>query len=173
MASVNNIIIYPSNIESCTIVIEHAGSTETLIRSSFSKNAQADCLYSEPMGGYIDVISATATGYPTPRVTVEETYDGEDTYIDFRPEHLYALGDDTISTEDYIYIDNLVSPTGIFNSQGWASNNAFDWNWHNYSNFNRSIPSYNSNTGKWTIDCTQYVGNNGPSDPGIGDITID
>ena len=160
MASVCSIIIRPSNINNCTIVLTKGSNTITLTRNDFYKNASSDLLYSEPMGGYPTVTSATAVGYPAPRITVEETPDGEDTYIDFRPEQLFAIGSDTISSNDYIYVDDLLNPTGIFNNQGWSSLGTSDWSWHSYSNFNRNgAPVYDSTTGKWTVYCSLLTGN--------------
>lgn len=148
--------VYPSNLDAITVTLDNES---TLKYSDFSRNDYYDYLYYWG-GGEIEVTSATTSNsYPTPRITFEDVSEEHAEpwwIIDFRPEHLYAIGDVDNDPNGYIYVDDLTNPTGIYNIRGWASNNAFDWSWKNYSNFYGVL--YNSSTNKYDISCTEATG---------------
>lgn len=153
MAFMAYIYVYPYNFDVLSLTYEVSNGTQTtLSRSNFTSNSANNRLeYNGP--NITSIVSANSSSYPTPRITEELVGDTQYYYVDFRPEHLYALGNDNISTTDYIYVTDLSNPTYIYNSQGWASNNAFDWSYGAYSNFYNT--SYNSSTQKYDISCTE------------------
>ena len=162
-APYHKIIVYPSNIDYFSIKMESENATP-YTKSNFTLDSTNDRFYYNV--GCDMFIEGTATNYPSPRISHDLTEDA--IVIDFRPEHLYALGDDNISTSEWIYVDNLQNPTHIYNNKGWASNNAFDWSYGAYSNFHTI--NYNSTTNKYDIDCTICTGGPsvGPVSPSVG-----
>lgn len=153
--------VYPSNLENITVTLDNE---TTLNYSDFTRNNYYDYLYYWGIGEIEVTAATTSNSYPAPRIIKEgEEQHGEPWFIvDFRPEHLYAIGDVDNDPNGYIYVDDLTNPTGVYNIKGWSSNNAFDWSWKSYSNFYGVL--YNSSTGKYDITCTEYVGASGKID---------
>ena len=154
MAGWTEILVYPSHIQYTNLSVTLDNGT-VLTYSDFSNQySNGNYDYLVYTGGPTDVVvSASSSYYPTPRIT-RDTSQGEPIYhIDFRPQHLYAIGD-TENPNSCIYVDDLTNPTGVYNKNGWASLDAFDWTWGVYSNFYGI--TYNSSTGKYDITCTMY-----------------
>ena len=151
-APYHKIIVYPSNIEFFTITM----SGNSLTKSDFTRDATNDRFYRNEDCDWLSGDTGTASQYPSPKIYSKYVDNTGAIVIDFRPEHLYAFGDETILTDGYIYVDNLNNPTALYNNKGWASLNAFDWSINQYSNF-RTI-TFNSTTNKYDIDCTECVG---------------
>lgn len=154
MAGVTHIKVLPSHVEYLTVTLENGN---VLHYSDFKKYSDYDYLSTELIGSAVsDVVSATTSmNYPPARLTLDTSGAEPIWIIDFRPLHLYAIGN-TEDPTNCVYIDDLTNPSGVFNSKGWTSNNAFDWTWGVYSNFHTI--TYNSSTGKYDIECTEYVG---------------
>ena len=152
-APYHKIIVYPSNIEFFTITVNGGKS---LTKSDFTRDSTNDRFYRNEDCDWITGDTGTASQYPSPKIYSKYVDNTDAIVIDFRPEHLYALGDDSISTSEWIYVDNLQNPTHIYNNKGWASNNVYDWSYGDYSNF--YTINYNSTTNKYDIDCTECVG---------------
>lgn len=163
MAASYTLFVYPSNIDSLTVTLDNE---TTLSYSDFTRNIRDDYLYYYGVGS-VEVSSAiTSDSYPAPRITEEvDTSSHAEPWliIDFRPQHLYAIGDVDNDPNGYVYVDDLTNPTGVYNIKGWSSNNAFDWSWKSYSNFYGVL--YNSSTGKYDITCTEAT------DPHGGGVT--